>query len=501
LTSIQKKVSFDTCLELLADKAGELCQEDQVAEVLAQYCGSRQKTHRKQYLAWAANARELSRTWRKQEISVLENPAWNPVDASRAPRWLFCKGAMEWLTLSKGTILYSRFSKNPESLAETVRVIGHAVTAMRQEGTVVVSSYGTIAYNLMSLAAKGAALAIVCPEVLPFMSPGRSCSFLEDYADFFDLENTLFVSEFVSGSHASANDKVLLRDRLVSNLAEEIHVGWIRPGGNMQAMLDIAAKRNSRIIRYPEQAGRATERAVSQISTTDGDKSETTSVGRALPPRSRSAPGGEVSELPPGYIIHYTRSSRGPWPGETQAEYYAAMLSRPLDAIHSAFCALKRILEEKKVRASGKLSRNSAPVVSFTECRPDEITKLRRWRRGLARWSFEPYGVGFPKTALHELGARPVIYGPESAYPDLGDELGYLFHIHGKDDTQWYLEKEWRLQRGLDIIDSLWQKMVVITPSIEEAQEIVETFACDVFVSGGILDARGPGRPGGKTEC
>jgi hypothetical protein len=492
-------VSFDTCLELLADKVGDLCQEDQAVEDLAQLCDSGQKARRKHYEARVTDARELFQAWQEQGISVLENPAWKLTGAPEAPKWLFCKGAVECLTLPRGAILYSRVGRNPDSLAEAVSMIGPAVAAMRRQGTVVVSSYGTIAYNLTNLAAKGHALTIVCPEVLPFMRPGRFDDFIREYEGFFHLESALFVSEFAPGCRLSAHKRLLSRDKMVCDLAEAIHVGSIRPGGAMRALLDMAEKRNCRIVRYSAQAERVPDRPASQVSATTEAGAENVVSSHTTGPRLASGRLGV--ELPSGYLVHYTRSSRGPWPGETQAEYYAAMLSSPPDAIHSAFYALKRILSEKKVRASGKLSRNSAPVVSLTECSPDDIAKLRRWRRGLARWSFEPYGVGFPKNALHQLGARPVIYGPESAYPDLGDELGYLFHIHGKGDMRWYLEREWRLRRDLDIIEPLWQKMVVITPSIEEARVIAETFACDVFVAGGIFDARAPGRHGGKPEC
>ncbi len=431
----------------------------------------------------------------------MENPASHTRNSHRAPRWIFCKGKTDWWALRKVAILYSRFGGSPASIAQAANFIKQTVSDIQQGGAVVVSSYGTTAHHLTSIAAKGNALVIVCPEILPFMSVGRSRDFLKEYADFFDLENTLFISGLPLGARLSSSDRLRLRDELVCDLADAIHVGLIRPGGNMEELLDRAVKENVRVLRGPTRSGRAGDPVVSRPSAPVGKSAQTSFRGRSVVKRSESAPCYWLSELPHGYIVHYTRSSRGPWPGETLAEYYSGLLNRPLDPTHSAFGTLKRILAERKIRAGAKLSRNAVPVVSFTECAPSQVAKLRQWRKGLMRWSFEPYGVGFPKTALHELGARPVIYAPESCYRDLGDELGYLFHSHGKEGAEWYLEREWRMRHDMDITHSLWEKIVVITLSAEEARGIFETFGCDVFVADRVFADESTRRPGGKPEC
>lgn len=152
-----------------------------------------------------------------------------------------------------------------------------------------------------------------------------------------------------------------------------------------------------------------------------------------------------------GYLWHFTRTSPGPWPGESEETYLDALIGNSPGAAHAAEDTLARILGEGRIRASGRLIRGARPVVCLTEATPLEIMALRHYRPALLRWDFEPAAVGLPRAAAERLGLRPVRHLPPGAERTLPDEERHLFQKHDPPEVDFRREKEWRSAGDIDL--------------------------------------------------
>jgi len=185
------------------------------------------------------------------------------------------------------------------------------------------------------------------------------------------------------------------------------------------------------------------------------------------------------------YLIHFTRSCPGPWPGQGLDDFYRALLEAREGAAHTAFDTLFRILTERRVKASGRLIRGGHRVVSFTAQGLKDLRELVRWRRGLIRWTFEPYGVAVPRDDLVKLGAARVIYGGQDDWKNLSKDEKYRFQYHHPPETDWSVEKEWRLPGDLDLSLLSPDRIKVIVPSQREA-ELMAGFGFEVVLTTGF---------------
>ena len=77
---------------------------------------------------------------------------------------------------------------------------------------------------------------------------------------------------------------------------------------------------------------------------------------------------------------------------------------------------------------------------------------MRKWRRALARWTVEPYGVAVRRDVLRLLGAKPAVYGGEQTYARLADSEKFRFQLsRSTPSASWRHEREWRLRGDLDL--------------------------------------------------
>jgi len=376
------------------------------------------------------------------------------------PPVFFALGSKAMLDLPASAILNSRkprcITPDDKWLQETKRLVRLAV----EEGFVIVSSYGTTPYCTTTRLSKGLPTIIACDDVLPFMGPEKTAlEFYSAYHDLFQVERTLFISSFPPGTQPRRSVRSAERDHLVAALASVLLVAEVREGGNMQQVLHIAEKRAVRIVGYPpclsnKSTLTASKKgiAVPLVSPVAEPSHGSMSQSDLKPSRPRGARSGYIrfeslydrrDESP--WLIHYTRSFHGPWPGQTIAEYCQSLIDGSEGAGHSAFDTLIRILKERLIRASSRLTRGSYYVVSFTECLPAEIETQIKWRKGLSRWSFEPYGIAFPRESLADLGARPAVYGSKEEFQHLPADDKYLFQARGSLSEIGTTEREWRI--------------------------------------------------------
>jgi hypothetical protein len=89
-----------------------------------------------------------------------------------------------------------------------------------------------------------------------------------------------------------------------------------------------------------------------------------------------------------------------------------------------------------------------------------------------------------PQESLNDLGAGPAIYGSKEDFQHLPDDLKHLFQAQHSSLGDWTAEKEWRFRGDLLLSDTIFQEMVVIVPSQDEATAVALEFGCQVALAG-----------------
>jgi len=427
----------------------------------------------------------------------------------------FVKGDRNILDIPAAAVLNSRkprrVSPDDKWLIATRQLVEYAI----ENHMAVVSSFGNLAYSVVSCLSRGSPLIVVCDRILPFMSSEeRRTQFEGDYRDLFHSESTLFISSFPPGPLPQRFARCVERDKTVAALASTLLVAEVRPGGNMEAILTTAGKRNIDIFAVDLDSGAtpsigpifvfpvpAKQKSRSDVTTQQRARGSLIESNRLTNNWTRAdldAQTGEGDEssdtcrqnctrtcvltwlsdgAASGYLVHYTRSCPGPWPGQTIAEYCRSLIEGRGDAGHSGFDALNRILRERLIRGSSRMIRGTTPVVSFTERFPHDIAHLIKWRTGLARWTFEPYGIAIRKEALLNLGATQVIYGEEKVYAALPVEERYRFQLVDPACKDWSEEREWRLQGSLGLEVIKLDDIIILVRTVREAAMIEDRFA------------------------
>ena len=143
------------------------------------------------------------------------------------------------------------------------------------------------------------------------------------------------------------------------------------------------------------------------------------------------------------FIIHWTRTSNNPWPGEKLYDYYDALTNSTDNYPRSAFNTLLRIVKESKLRSSGRHHRKGIKAVAFSELKPTQAISLMKWRARYGEMTFEPYGIAIRKEAAKNIGIRQVIYGNNDLHEKLDDEYKPYYQSIGSKGF-WVPEKEWR---------------------------------------------------------
>ncbi|MBI4962831.1 MAG: hypothetical protein HY913_06105 [Desulfomonile tiedjei] len=428
------------------------------------------------------DARATAIKWLNSGVFVVARDGLNPPGSAlhQVPPVFFAKGDRTLLDLTACAVLNSRKSRKVSPQDHWVNATKELVRSAMEPGKAVVSSYGSLSYSLVSCFAKGFPVILACDDVLPVMdSPTKAEQFLSAYGDLFHPALTLFISSFPPGRVPPHVSRLGERDQVVAALSSVLLVGEVRPGGNMAAILEIARRRKIKVVRLqPEGVSSHNEHETQNIVRSRGGPKNT------LQPSGREGDGSKEPRWPvleelndkKHYLIHYTRSCPGPWPGQTVAEYCRSLIDAAAGACHTAFDTLQRMLEEKLIRGSHKLTRGSCPVVSLTECPPGELSTIVQWRRGLIRWNFEPYGIAVRKDALIKLGAGRVIYGTEATLRELPKDRQYFFQIQKSGDKDWREEKEWRLPGNLSLTSIGHEDLVVVVPDPQEAIIIQNRF-------------------------
>lgn len=456
---------------------------------------------------------ELARTWLKQGISVVTADQIRSPAATEhpIPGILYVKGDGSLLKKPSACILNSRTPRAVGPTDTWVQGCKMLFQSVERNRWVPVSSYGRLPYELVARMAyaKGLPIIVACMDVLPFMElPERAAQFREQFRDLFTWKRALFVSPFPPGRVPRAPERATQRDHLVAALSWRILAGEVRPQGTMEHLLQIAARRGIPVEKASELGiGQDSSETCSVLPNLDSCVRRNDGILPHFPdegvvehskprtkehdPKERPGPVGAYQALPLAnwpprgeWLVHYTRACPGPWPEQTLGDYCQTLIDGRPSSAHSAFHTLLRILEERKIRSSRRLIRGAFPCVSFTECLPDEVRNLIKWRAALIRWSFEPYGIAMRRKALEALNVRPAKYGDEASFRSLSEHDKHLFQLQKEQGEAWSLEREWRVLGDVDLDRIPANDLLVVVALLDEARVIHTDFGYPVTLSG-----------------
>jgi len=364
--------------------------------------------------------------------------------AERLETELAFDGDLSLLDLPRRALLVSRTEKKISPHAPWLIALRHATEQMLNAGEVLVTGTGRVPYELpLWMSARARASAIIVMS-----SPGDHLAFAP--------EKHLRVWPAKSAKGAAA---LTLRDRLIGALADRATAIHVRAGGNMEAIAREIAARGG------EVASPALPPTPPPTPSLKGRGKRNRSVPQQYEPIAGSHPWH--------YLTHFTREPDGAFPGESREEYFS-WLCRGTDAPpRDAFASLNRILGERLIRASGRLMPAKAAMVCFTALLPQQAIELRRWRKGLRRWSFTPYGIAIRKEALEKIGARPVQYINKTAKTD-GDSR--FLQTCGEGELDWSREQEWRVPNDVKLSEFTNDDLLILTATQQEANEVSRRF-------------------------
>ena len=177
---------------------------------------------------------------------------------------------------------------------------------------------------------------------------------------------------------------------------------------------------------------------------------------------------------PGDWLLHWTRSTVGPWPDQDEQEFNDELILGCRSADRSVLATLMRIVNEGRLWASSEAIRGGYRVVSFTEVPLHEFRRRRAFRRHRRRYDFEPWGIAIRRDLLESSGARPVHYGDDQTWQRSCESDRPFFQNAGT-GTGWTKdEREWRIVEHLKLND-LPQSAVVVFVDTEAARQIIQS--------------------------
>ncbi len=386
-----------------------------------------------------------------------------PADLPECPGILFAKGCpsapppLLAVFNSRKPRLVSPLSSWLEGLRSSLGALEHGKIALA-------GSTGTLTYDLASVFAHrfGFLQLLVAPFPLTETEPHFHRLFGEKAADI------PVISCALCGAPCPAKLPLKCRDRLLAWLSDLHLVLEIRSGGNLLAVLEELQTRSPRprLVMKPEGTGSGNGGNRILLRKFPKHTVGFNPPGQHQPARSKSfAPANfspssglhvtRINEVAlRDYLFHYTRACGGPWPGQTYRQYLLELLEPDGLPGRSAFDTLLRIAAEGLLRAHCRMVRGRTAVVCWSSLHPKELSLIRKWRPGLARWTVEPYGVALRRDLLRSLGAKPAIYGSAQSYSKLPESERFRFQLSGRGSSAgWRHEREWRSAGDLALGD------------------------------------------------
>jgi hypothetical protein len=189
-------------------------------------------------------------------------------------------------------------------------------------------------------------------------------------------------------------------------------------------------------------------------------------------------------------LTHCTREQTDGWPDQCQTDYVDELLLHREASDHSAFAALRRIIDMQRLVATSRMIRGDTDVVCFTAVPLGDLPQLRSFRSHLARWDFEPYGICIRQEWLARRQCSPVRYGDDPLWESLAADDRPLFQVRTSRSRRngrtvdWSIEREWRHIGDVDLAELPSEAGLIFVPTREEAEQLAAISRWPVAVLG-----------------
>lgn len=349
-------------------------------------------------------------------------------------------------------IMLSRQPLRPTGQTPWVKKSVEAVRWLKDNGLGLTSSVGLQTWELLTTQALEEAIPLRL--VLPCSSSEEFINLCDrvllDFGLSEDLVEFAMVREEVAKSRLGLS---AARDRQIMETADLLIPVSCRPNGNMRALLDEAQKRGQEVEeRFAVETFHQTEPLKYEVADW--------SLNPAL------------LDIAGKYLIHWTRATNSPWPGETRVKFYRDILKSEAWP-RSAYATLQRIVRMKKILASPRHMPRNTPTVSFSALSPAEAVPLMRWRARYREMSFEPYGIGIERPLAAKIGIDEVNYFESTEEVAIPVEERWKWQSSGK-ITPWRTEREYRCRGDLNLGGIPSEALAMFCRTVKEAEQLRE---------------------------
>lgn len=282
--------------------------------------------------------------------------------------------------------------------------------------------------------------------------------------------------ELSPNSKMTLQELYLARDKVIADLSDIIIGIAVRKGGVMEQIGKQAIRNGKRVIVLaPPIRKRCYEGNFALLDA----GAEILEIPVCAPETGKKnvffpqSQGKILNEKLNGWLWHYTREHIGPWHEQSWDSYFEGLILGAPDSSHSAFDSLMKIIEEERIRSSGKLIKGGEPVVCWTSTSPFKILSRRSYRKALARWEFHPYAVAVKLSMGEKLGIKPVICVSSYNYKSIHHDQRYLYKrlaTNGK--NKWAELDEWRYRGDFLLTDILPSDGLVLVNNFDEKKII-----------------------------
>lgn len=332
---------------------------------------------------------------------------------------------------STAAILLSRQPRYPFKTIEWVKQTVRAVEWIQMYEHTLISSIGLQTWELIT--ALGSEYKLPMTLIVPCKDHDDLSRLSERIVEQFELDsqNVQFIAATSPGANRSKADLLRARDCSVIHHAEWLIPVAIRSGGGMETLINSRGAHQNLVGDF---------RCVKRSAHIRG--------GCLLDPAGVTP---ECTHVASGFLIHWTRTCAGPWPGERAIDYYRAILQSPRYP-RTALDTLRRIGATRQIWASPRHMPGNTPTVALSGLSPRDAVPLMRWRARYGQMSYEPYGIGIRRAAAERLGVVPVHYYDNSASSRPQHIETWQTQSRGK-ITDWRTEDEFRYLGSLDLTD------------------------------------------------
>lgn len=214
------------------------------------------------------------------------------------------------------------------------------------------------------------------------------------------------------------------------------------------------------------------------MDSTDETKPVAPSAGNY---RKRTLPDLDQSE----YLVHWTRARSGAWPDQSSSDYWDDLIFATGGHKHSDVFALCRILASRRIIASANLTRDSAPVVCFSDVPLGKLRDKTVFRKHLHRWDFLPYGIAIKRSVLQaRFDCRQVIYGDEKTWESMADSDRPFFQLKETTNKKihWQEESEWRVVGDVNLRNIELSNAIVFAGDEMDLEKLSQLSLFDLIV-------------------